>query len=129
VVGLVLAIVGWVLVRESKGLLIGEQASRELSQSILALAESQDGVEGANGVVATHLAPDQVVVTLSLEFSDELRTPEIEAAVRALEARIRAKHPEVIALFVKPQSHSGFGEAVRARRRNIAFTRVAKGPG
>lgn len=58
--------------RESKGLLIGEQASSELSQSIVALAESQDGVEGANGVVATHLAPDQVTVTLSLEFSDEL---------------------------------------------------------
>lgn len=128
VVGLVLAFVGWVLVRESKGLLIGEQASSELSQSILALAESQDGVEGANGVVTTHLAPDQVVVTLSLEFSDELRTPEIEEAVRSLEARIRAKHPEVIALFVKPQSHSGFREAMRARRRNIAFTKVEKGP-
>ena len=128
VVGVVLAIVGWVLVRESKGLLIGEQASSELSQSILALAESQDGVDGANGVVATHLAPDQIVVTLSLEFSDELRTPQIEEAVRSLEARIRAKHPEVIALFVKPQSHSGFREALRARGHNIAFTRVAKGP-
>jgi cation diffusion facilitator family transporter len=57
VVGLVLAIVGWVLVRESKGLLIGEQASSELSQSILALAESQDGVEGANGGSARTLRP------------------------------------------------------------------------
>ena len=110
VVGLVLAFVGWVLVRESKGLLIGEQASSELSQSILALAESQDGVDGVNGVVATHLAPDQIVVTLSLEFSDELRTPEIEEAVQSLEERIRAKHPEVIALFVKPQSHSASGK-------------------
>ena len=127
VVGLVLAIVGWVLVRESKGLLIGEQASSALSRSILPWPRSQDGVDGANGVVATHLAPDQVVVTLSVEFSDELRTPEIEEAVRSLEARIRAKHPEVIALFVKPQSHSGFKEALHARRRNIAFTKVEKG--
>ncbi len=126
-VGLVLALVGWVLVRESKGLLIGEQASSELSQSILALAESQDGVEGANGVLATHLAPDQVVVTLSLEFADALRTPEIEEAVRSLEARIREKRPEVIALFIKPQSHSGFREAVRAHGRNIAFTKAEKG--
>lgn len=113
-VGLVLAAVGWVLVRESKGLLIGEQAGSELSQSILALAEKQDGVEGANGLIATHLAPDQIVVTLSLEFSDELRTPQIEEAVRSLEARIREKHPEVVALFVKPQSHGGFKKAVRA---------------
>lgn len=128
VVGLVLAFVGWVLVRESKDLLIGEPASSELSQSIVALAESQDGVEGANAVVTTHLAPDQVVVTLSLEFADELRAPEIEEAVRSLEARIRAKHPEVIALFIKPQSHSGFREAARARGRNIPSTKVEKGP-
>jgi cation diffusion facilitator family transporter len=128
VVGLVLAFVGWVLVRESKGLLIGEQASSALTQSILALAEKQEGVEGANGVLATHLAPDQIVVTLSLEFSDALRTPEIEEAVRSLEACIRGKHPEVIALFVKPQSHSGFKEAVHARGRNIAFTKVEKEP-
>jgi divalent metal cation (Fe/Co/Zn/Cd) transporter len=73
-VGLVLAVVGRVLVRESKGLLIGEQASSELSESIVALSERQDGVEGANGVIATHLAPNQIVVALSLEFSDELHT-------------------------------------------------------
>jgi cation diffusion facilitator family transporter len=72
-VGLILGTVGWVLVRESKGLLIGEQAGSELSNSILALAESQSGVDGANGVIATHLAPSQVVVTLSLEFADDLR--------------------------------------------------------
>jgi divalent metal cation (Fe/Co/Zn/Cd) transporter len=111
VVGLILAVVGWVLVRESKGLLIGEQASRALSSSIIALAEKERGIEGANGVVATHLAPDQVVVALSLEFSDALHTPEIERAVQALERRIREKHPEVVALFVKPQSPRGFREA------------------
>ena len=108
------------------GLLRRSAPRNDDSASILSLAERQDGVDGANGVLATHLAPDQVVVTLSLEFSDELRTPEIEEAVRSLEARIRAKHPEVIALFVKPQSHSGFKEAERARR-NIAFTRFERG--
>jgi cation diffusion facilitator family transporter len=126
VVGMVLAAVGWVLVRESKELLIGEQAGSELSQSILALAEEQDGVEGANGVIATHLAPDQIVATLSLEFSDELRTPQIEEAVRSLEARIRDKHPEVVALFVKPQSHAGFREAVRATGHTVACTNVGE---
>ena len=124
VIGIVLAVVGWVLVRESKELLIGEQAGSELSQSILALAEEQNGVEGANGVIATHLAPDQIVAALSLEFSDELRTPQIEEAVRSLEARIRDKHPEVVALFVKPQSHAGFREAARATGHTVAFTNV-----
>ena len=119
---MILGAVGWVLVRESKGLLIGEQAGSELSSSILALAETQSGVDGANGVIATHLAPAQVVVALSLEFSDELRTPQIEEAVQSLEARVRDRHHEVVALFVKPQSHAGFREAARAARRYVAFT-------
>jgi hypothetical protein len=69
-------------------------------------------------VIATHLAPDQIVVALSLEFSDQLPTPEIERAVSTLEARVREKHPEVVALFVKPQGRAGFKKAVRKRGEN-----------
>jgi divalent metal cation (Fe/Co/Zn/Cd) transporter len=118
--------VSWVLVRESKGLLIGKQARGDLARSILALAEKQDGVEGANGVIATNLAPDQIAVTLSLEFSDELRTPQIEEAVRSLEARLREKHPEVVALFAKPQSRPGFKEATRVSECKTAFTNAGQ---
>lgn len=97
-IGMIVVLVGWVLVHESKGLLIGERAEGELASSIIALSESQSGIEGANGVITTRLAPDQVVATLSLEFADELRTPEIERAVQELERRIRNKHPELVAL-------------------------------
>jgi hypothetical protein len=55
------------------------------------------------------------VAPLSLEFSDELRTPEIEAKVIELERRVRLAHPEVVALFVKPQSPGGFKESVSRR--------------
>jgi hypothetical protein len=41
---------------------------------------------------------------LSLDFFDTLRAPEIERAVAELEESIRREHPEVSALFVKPQS-------------------------
>ena len=45
-----------------------------------------------------------MVATLSLDFFDTLRAPEIEQAVVELERRIRSLYPEVTALFVKPQS-------------------------
>ena len=41
--------------------------------------------------------------------------------MQELEARIREKHSEVVALFVKPQSRKGFKDAVRASERDIAF--------
>lgn len=114
-IGSVLAATASLLARESKELLIGERANEEINSSILALAASEPGVEAANGALTVHLAPDQIVVTLSLEFSDDLRTSQIEQCVEALEKRIRAAHPEVVSLFIKPQTRRGFETARQVR--------------
>ena len=119
-IGLLLAAVAWILARESKGLLVGEAATRDFSASLIALARSQEGVDGAHGATTTHLAPDQVVAALCIEFSDELRAPEIEEAVRSLERRVREKHPEVVALFVKPQTRRAFKPGGDAKEPRIA---------
>jgi cation diffusion facilitator family transporter len=111
VIGLVLGVTASIIAWESKELLIGERASERITASILSLARGQEGVEGANGAIAVHLAPDQIVVALSLEFADDLRTPDIEKSVVALEQRIRERHPEIISLFVKPQTSRTFEQA------------------
>ncbi|QFU17209.1 cation diffusion facilitator family transporter [Microvirga thermotolerans] len=103
-IGAVLAVTALVLARETKGLLIGEAAHHRLEGAVQALAQSDPAVERVNGVLTVHLAPNQVVAALSAEFSDELRTPDIEACVARVEDRIRNAHPEIIALFIKPQS-------------------------
>lgn len=54
--------------------------------------------------MTVQLAPNSVLAMLSLDFFDYLRAPDIEPAVVELETRIRSSHPEVSALFVKPQS-------------------------
>jgi len=74
-IGLLLAGVGAVIARETKDLLIGERASGTLERSIVQLAQSEAGVERANGILSFQLGPDHVVVTLSLEFADHLTTP------------------------------------------------------
>jgi len=103
-IGVVLATAAVLVARESKGLLIGERASDRVAQSICELALSEPGVEGASGVFTVHLAPEQIVAALNLEFRDDFRTPEIEGSVLSLERRVRDKHPEVVALFVKPKA-------------------------
>ena len=60
-----------------------------------------------NGIITLHLAPTRIVVAFSIEFANELRTTVIELRVADLELRLRAMHPEVVALFVQPQSASG----------------------
>jgi cation diffusion facilitator family transporter len=103
-IGVVLAVTALLVARESKELLIGEQANVRISNSIVELARSEPGVEKASGAFIVHLAPDQILAALNLEFDDDLRTTDIERSVVAIERRIRDKHPEVVALFVKPKA-------------------------
>jgi divalent metal cation (Fe/Co/Zn/Cd) transporter len=105
-IGVVLAATAIFLARESKGLLIGEGARLSTLRSIRAIAAQQSGVERVNDLVTVHLAPNQIVAALSLEFKDELTTPDIENAVATIERRICRAHPEVVSIFVKPQSSS-----------------------
>jgi divalent metal cation (Fe/Co/Zn/Cd) transporter len=97
---------------ETKGLLIGEAVDQPIIDSIMRVADGMEGVAHANGIITVHLAPEQILVALSLEFADELKTPDIELKIAELERRVRHLHPTVIALFVKPQSSGGFKDAI-----------------
>ena len=104
VIAAILASIAGLLAQESKGLLIGERADPALSDAILRTAAGIEGVCSANSIVTVQIAPHSVIATLSLDFFDYLRAPDIERAVIELETRIRSTYPEVSALFVKPQS-------------------------
>lgn len=114
-IGLLLAGVAALLAQESKSLLVGERADRRLSESVLQIAGAVEAVAHANGILTFQLAPDQIMVALSLQFRDDLRAPEIEGAVVELERRIREAHAEVTTVFVKPQAPGTYRKVVRER--------------
>jgi divalent metal cation (Fe/Co/Zn/Cd) transporter len=114
-IGLVLAAVALLLAIESKSLLIGERATPALVASICAIAADEPGVVHANSALTAQLAPDQAMVALSIEFDRALDTAAIERCVAAIEARVREAHPDVVALFVKPQALNRFEAARRLR--------------
>ncbi len=100
----VLAVAAFLLARETKGLLIGEPAHPELGQALLQLAQRDPDIENANGVLTVQVGPNQVLATLSAAFDDNCTTPQIEACVARVEQAVRQQHPEILALFVKPQT-------------------------
>jgi cation diffusion facilitator family transporter len=114
-IGLVLGTIALVLAQESKSLLIGESADTDLRDSIVRVAAQNPIVRRVNGLLTAQLAPDQILVALSLEFSDDVRVPELEERIVEIERAIRTRHGEVIAVFVKPQTPKVFSEAWRAR--------------
>jgi cation diffusion facilitator family transporter len=120
-IGLLLASTSVFLARESKSLLMGEPAYPSVQKSILTIANAHPGCLQANGLLTVQLGPDQVVAMLSLEFSDSMLAPQIEEAVIGLEEKVRKENPEIIALFVKPQTAKTFQD-----QRGRAFDRPKK---
>lgn len=108
----VLACSAFVLARESKSLLIGEPATRPLSDALRRIAGADPDVRAVNGVLSVQMGPEQVVAALSAEFEDQRSTAQIEACIERIERAARAEYPELQSLFVKPQTP----EAWQARR-------------
>jgi cation diffusion facilitator family transporter len=103
-IGGVLAASSLLLARETKALLLGEAAHPHVRDDILRIASEDPAIRTANGVLTVQLGPDQVVAVLSAEFEDALDTTRIEACVSRVEHAAKAAHPELSALFVKPQT-------------------------
>ena len=103
-IGLLLGGVAVILARESKGLLLGERADPDTVAAILDIARRASGVTDANEIFTIQLAPEQVVAALSLNFEDSLSAADVETIVARLEHRIRASHPDITTILIKPQS-------------------------
>lgn len=103
-ISLILGTTAVFLAHESKGLLIGEPALPDVQAKILAIAQADQAVEKANGVLTVHLGPEQIVAGLSLDFVDHISAAEIETCVERLEAKLKAEVPDVTVVFVKPQT-------------------------
>ncbi|OTG80643.1 cation diffusion facilitator family transporter [Acinetobacter sp. ANC 4648] len=114
-IGVVLAISALLLGQETKGLLLGETADPQLRQNALAIAQNDPAVLSANGILTEQMGAHQVIASLSLEFKDNLTSDDIELCVNRLESEIKAIHPEIVALFIKPQTQQVWSKRMKGR--------------
>ena len=103
-IGIILCGTAGFLGYQCQSLLIGEAVAPEVRDGIERIALSEPGVKGANDVLTMHFGPADVLVALSLDFTDKLSAGHVEAAVSAIERRIKAAHPEVTRVFVEMQT-------------------------
>jgi cation diffusion facilitator family transporter len=103
-IAVVLTLSSILLARETKELLIGEAAHPHLRASVLRIAGADPDIRAANGVVTVQMGPRQVMAALSAEFHDHLQTTAIENCINRIEDQVKKTHPEVVVLFVKPQT-------------------------
>ncbi len=114
VIGVILALTAALLAYETKGLLIGEAASPEVVAGIRKLMDDRPGIILTNELLTLHFGPQDVLVNLSVDFSDSLSSSDVEAAISELEAGIKGAHPEVTRVFIEAQSWRGHRDSVAA---------------
>ena len=102
-IGLLLGTVAFLLARESKHLLIGEQADPALSADLRAWMARQDGVVAVVEVITLQLAPDQIAAILSVDIDDGIDGAGAEALVMRLERDARRAFEPLSRVFVRPQ--------------------------
>ena len=104
IIGLILGGTAVWLARETKGLLIGESANREVVQHIKGLVGSFPDVEYVNEVLTMHMGPDFILVNVSVEFRDGVSSERVEVTVSHLDRRIKEAHPRVKRIFIEGEA-------------------------
>jgi cation diffusion facilitator family transporter len=117
VIGIILGTTAVFLAYETKGLLIGEAASKAVVEGIERIVRRQRGIRRVNELLTMHVGPQDILVNLSVDFADELDSEDVEAAVSALEAEIKGKFPNVSRVFIEAQNWAAHQRRRRADRR------------
>jgi divalent metal cation (Fe/Co/Zn/Cd) transporter len=50
------------------------------------------------------MGPDYILLTLSVDFADEVKAGELEQVIESLTQEVRAAHPEIKRVFVEAES-------------------------
>lgn len=102
-IGLILAMVAVLLAYETKGLLIGESANKEVVKGINDVVKQMDGVQNVNEVLTMHMGPEYILVNLSVEFCDHMRTGQMEQMISRLDSEIKQKFTRVKRVFIEAE--------------------------
>lgn len=103
-IGIVLAGTAALLAYETKGLLIGEAASRSLVNGVRMIIGHEGSVLAINELRTMHLAPNEILLALSIDFRDDLTAGQVEETIHRLETQLKSKFPDIKRLFIEVQS-------------------------
>ena len=101
VIGLLLAGVAVALIWESRSLLIGEGIRPETARAIRSIALAQPKVRDVGRVLSMYVGPDDVLVTMDLDFEDGTAAADAGAAIAAIERQVRERYPMIKRLFIE----------------------------
>ena len=104
VIGLILGVTAMWLAFETKGLLIGEAANREVVAEIRRLAERYPEVQRVNEVLTMHMGPEYILAAIGLDIAPNVARSRAHAVMDELDQRIKRSDPRVKRVFIESQT-------------------------
>ena len=101
VIGAILAGVAVLLVREARGLLIGEGIRPETAAAIRQLLSRHPLVRRVGPLLSMYIGPDEVLLTTDVEFDAQASAADAAAAITALEREIRAHFDKITRIYIE----------------------------
>jgi cation diffusion facilitator family transporter len=106
VIGVMLAGVAVLLIRESRGLLIGEGVRPETASAIRDIALRNSHVRAAATPLSMYLGPDEILLTLDVGFEGKSTADDIVAAVADIERDIKSRFPKITRIYIEARAIS-----------------------
>ncbi len=113
VIGIILSCTAMLLAYETKGLLIGEAASKDVITGIQNIVSQEKDILSINEILTMHMGPQDILLNISIDFHDNISAGEVERTITRLEMKIKDQYPEVARIFIEAQNRL-------AHLRNIA---------
>ena len=104
-IGLILAVTAFWLAFETKGLLIGESANREVVAEIRRLASRYPEVERVNEVLTMHVGPDYILAAVSLNIACDVPRSRAHAVMDELDDTIKKTDPRLKRVFIESMNN------------------------
>jgi cation diffusion facilitator family transporter len=101
-IGLLLAVVAFVLGRDSRDLLIGEAADPELVVGAHRLLSEAPEVDQVVELLTMHIGPESVLVAARIDLRDDLQADQIEDFSTRMEQELARQWPQIKQVFLDP---------------------------
>ncbi|SEN43489.1 cation diffusion facilitator family transporter [bacterium A37T11] len=103
-IGILLALVAVILVKESKNLLVGESANKSIVLGIRNLASQDAEVQKVNWPLTMQLSPHEILLNLDVQFIPSIDLQQLADAINRIEKSIRTAYPEVTRIFIEAKN-------------------------
>jgi cation diffusion facilitator family transporter len=99
-IGVLLCLLSFVMVFESKGLLVGEGVQKETLARLRSIVTADPAVEQVAKLATLYLGPEDVVLVIELRFRAGTDVDEIRCATARLKQAIQGRYPSIHRIFL-----------------------------